>query len=650
MIIVGLAAIGLLAQAASTPTGSSVAHEFSGRYACDTGWTQARLKVRGANPRLMDGEFEFLVQSSGVIGKYGVTVQVSPDGTVDIVPKEWIIQPRRFVMVPIRGRLSADGRAIDGEVQGAGCSQFNVSTSGPGLRVAVGSATQSAGDASATSLTQAGFSGRATYDGSARMVATRRPNWRSGQVTLGELTGMPTAQIDGTFRTELVIDQSTVTGTFVFNARTTDMSGRWSGVREGDRCRLLAEGTSNSFDGRCTDQEFAGVLTLGGGDGRNRQVINVTATGRDIANRAVLARREAEARRQAAERAAAERRREQERRGRIIWAALGVPNPATPLWTARPSRPERWGLTEADFQRLSGDQLVAKANVRGRLAQVRAAANAGDADAAVLLALAGGRVAGVNRDPVGARTLLQSAAREGHAWALAELIRREHWSAPTARDTLETRFVMGSAASDAGILWASHGMARSSVEAERKSDAMAHDRIVANEAIGLALTGSWIAQSMNGCGIAHDRGQGGKRRDTAEAVQWFRRASDLGDRFASVNLALVLGLDREFGQDVPAARRYLSLGLSSTDPRMRSHALTTAADFARQGIGEPADPAKARGLYRQAMALDPENTEAPRLLAAMDAPAQRYTDSADYLRRRDLERWYQEDLLDRAMR
>lgn len=166
---------------------------------------------------------------------------------------------------------------------------------------------------------------------------------------------------------------------------------------------------------------------------------------------------------------------------------LAVPRQeVVPTVASRPMAVARWNVDANDFSVLDPQQLVKKADVATRIAELNTAAAAGDADAAVLLGVARLFGIAVAKDEASAAQLLRKAAEAGHPRAMGG------WGGILMKGLAGV-----TADPPAGRDWARRG----------------------------AEAGNAVA--MFNFGDALDKGLGGPK-DAAASAQWLRRAAELG--------------------------------------------------------------------------------------------------------------------------
>ena len=203
------------------------------------------------------------------------------------------------------------------------------------------------------------------------------------------------------------------------------------------------------------------------------------------------------------------------------------------------------------------------------VADVRIAAEAGDAEAQQDLGLRYLKGDGVGRDLKQAVNLFRSAAAQGHRAAQLNL------------DSLLCYMYYrgdGLPKDDAAALNACRKAAQSGEPAALMNLGFmyAQGRGVAQdhaEAVGLyrkaADRGETVAAWGN-LGIAYDRGRGGTQ-DYSEAVRWYRKAADRGDADAQIMLGFMYALGHGVGEDRIQAHMWFNLSAAhATGDRLES--------------------------------------------------------------------------------
>ncbi|MFQ5509931.1 MAG: tetratricopeptide repeat protein [Leptospirillia bacterium] len=92
-----------------------------------------------------------------------------------------------------------------------------------------------------------------------------------------------------------------------------------------------------------------------------------------------------------------------------------------------------------------------------------------------------------------------------------------------------------------------------------------------------------------------------------QAVHWFERAAEAGDPGAQLTLANLLASGEQVEQDIPAAVHWYETVLANPDAGYESERLWevsfTLGTLYAEGLGVPADPVRARELWKDAAEL-----------------------------------------------
>ena len=129
----------LIAMLGATPlaaadSAATLVGKWRGSYSCLQGHTGLLLTIEGAVGAEFTGEFAFFPLDDNpkvpkgrfaVAGTFNSTL-----GSVAVKGVRWIEQPSGYLMVDLSGRLSDDGRSIDGKVEFSGCTSFHVTREG----------------------------------------------------------------------------------------------------------------------------------------------------------------------------------------------------------------------------------------------------------------------------------------------------------------------------------------------------------------------------------------------------------------------------------------------------------------------------------------------------------------------------------------
>jgi serine/threonine protein kinase len=105
---------------------------WSGTYVCAQGSTSLLLHILGADHAHVEARFEFDYLPKSIHGEFRSRGDYDPTKRgIDLVPSAWLDQPRGYVMVGMRGLVSADGRTFSGTIQGPSCTTFSVHLTDP---------------------------------------------------------------------------------------------------------------------------------------------------------------------------------------------------------------------------------------------------------------------------------------------------------------------------------------------------------------------------------------------------------------------------------------------------------------------------------------------------------------------------------------
>ena len=103
---------------------------WRGDYVCAQGNTALALTIEPRKDGTLAALFHFEAAPDNPdvpTGCYEMQGRFTPSaGDVSLAPLRWIRRPPNYVMVGLDGRLSGDGRQIEGLVHGPGCSLFRV--------------------------------------------------------------------------------------------------------------------------------------------------------------------------------------------------------------------------------------------------------------------------------------------------------------------------------------------------------------------------------------------------------------------------------------------------------------------------------------------------------------------------------------------
>lgn len=124
----------LLAPFPAMADASVLVGKWRGSYSCLQGHTGLLLTFDEEVGEAVSGEFSFFALDDNPDvpkGRLAVSGTYSAEsGSVAVVGVRWIEQPRNYLMVNLIGKLSDDGRQIDGKVEFTGCTSFHVAREG----------------------------------------------------------------------------------------------------------------------------------------------------------------------------------------------------------------------------------------------------------------------------------------------------------------------------------------------------------------------------------------------------------------------------------------------------------------------------------------------------------------------------------------
>ena len=244
--------------------------------------------------------------------------------------------------------------------------------------------------------------------------------------------------------------------------------------------------------------------------------------------------------------------------------------PAPTASTIADGGPARWGLANRDLSLMGAQDLLTKARFAARGGEVRAAADAGDAHAALLVAMAAQLGVGGNVDYAVAARMYRAAADRGIARGELNLGLLQLDGRGTARDPAAASALI-KAAADAGN-----------------------------------------ALAMSHLGNTYRTGAAGAVDPTA-AVRWTSRAADAGEPYAMNWLGTFYRDGFGVAKDPAAALRWFNAAAEARLPA----AMVSLGAMYMGGHGVPADPAKALGWYRKA--ADAGDAYAKDYVAKVDA-------------------------------
>ena len=119
---------------AAADSAATLVGKWRGSYSCLQGHTGLLLTIEDAAGAEFAGEFAFFPLDDNPKvpkGRFAVAGTFSStSGSVAVKGVRWIEQPTNYLMVDLSGRLSDDGRSIDGKVEFSGCTSFHVMREG----------------------------------------------------------------------------------------------------------------------------------------------------------------------------------------------------------------------------------------------------------------------------------------------------------------------------------------------------------------------------------------------------------------------------------------------------------------------------------------------------------------------------------------
>jgi hypothetical protein len=132
-MVLALVLVVAAAPASSQPT-MTLTGKWRGSYSCLQGHTGLLITIEGPVGGVFTGEFSFFALDDNPKvpkGRFAIAGTYNPEsGSVSMNGQHWIEQPPNYVMVDLSGKLSSDGRSIDGKVEYEGCTSFHVTLEG----------------------------------------------------------------------------------------------------------------------------------------------------------------------------------------------------------------------------------------------------------------------------------------------------------------------------------------------------------------------------------------------------------------------------------------------------------------------------------------------------------------------------------------
>jgi TPR repeat protein len=205
------------------------------------------------------------------------------------------------------------------------------------------------------------------------------------------------------------------------------------------------------------------------------------------------------------------------------------------------------GISAADWNSRSGDQLLASVLARANLAQIKALANTGDARAQTLVAIAfdWGR-GGEAQDFAQAMTWYRKAADQGNAWAQNSVGALYHNGQGVKQDYAQA------------MTWYRKAADQGDATAQANIGVLYDNGLGVKQDYAQAMTwyrkaadqGNAFAQAS--IGFLYDNGHGVKQ-DYAQAMTWYRKAADQGNAFAQASIGFLYANGRGVQQDYAQA-------------------------------------------------------------------------------------------------
>src|SRR5919108_6415326 len=112
--------------------GSELTGYWRGTYGCAQGLTGVNLTIRQGSGSAVEAVFHFYAvpQNPGVpTGCFRMRGHLDPktrEFSLTSDDGQWIVRPYGYVVVNFLGPLGADGRSMQGFVEGPGCTQFDL--------------------------------------------------------------------------------------------------------------------------------------------------------------------------------------------------------------------------------------------------------------------------------------------------------------------------------------------------------------------------------------------------------------------------------------------------------------------------------------------------------------------------------------------
>lgn len=97
---------------------TGIAGQWSGTYSCGTVTAASMTLNIEKGEDVVEGVFAF--ESQGQTGSYRIAGRLMPDGGFRIVPRDWIERPSGYSALGLEGRLSENGRLIEGNIPACG--------------------------------------------------------------------------------------------------------------------------------------------------------------------------------------------------------------------------------------------------------------------------------------------------------------------------------------------------------------------------------------------------------------------------------------------------------------------------------------------------------------------------------------------------
>ena len=281
-------------------------------------------------------------------------------------------------------------------------------------------------------------------------------------------------------------------------------------------------------------------------------------------------------------------------------AATPLPAPAATFAASKPAAAAgkapnyaKWGLTERDMSTMLGADLVRKAGGSARLPELRTAAAAGDAVAAVLAGIIYYDGIGVTKDYATGADLFRDAAQTGLPRGMANYgLAFEAGMGGLPRDPAQAMQWYRRAAdagNGKGMAQVGYLYANGSGVEKSPTEALRWYRRAADAGNTMAMT--QIGSSyLEGLGVA---------KDDVQALQWYRRAADAGSSGGMYSVGWMYHQGRGVTADYSEAMRWFLRAADAND----ADAMHEIATFYYLGQGVGKDDTQAMKWSRRAAEL-----------------------------------------------